>query len=274
MSRRPADIVRPLALVVAVVAAGLVASAVSRAQAPIDVPYEVEDRQSGYVFLSPETRALQDDSFLNPGYFALESGQTLWSTVDGSAGKSCASCHEDAETSMAGVAARYPQYDEGVGGIINLEGRINQMRTEHMGAEPWAYESGPLLGLTTYVSAQSRGMPLDVDITGPAAPFFEAGREFFFTRRGQLDLSCNQCHDDLVGQKLRGDTISQGQINGFPIYRLIWESIASRHRMFAWCNTSLRAEPFPAGSPEYLNLELYVAWRGRGLPIETPAVRR
>ena len=48
----------------------------------------------------------------------------------------------------------------------------------------------------------------------------------------------------------------------------------SRHRIFAWCNTSVRSEPYELGSPEYLALELYVAWRGRGLPIEAPAVRR
>ncbi|MHA1559610.1 MAG: sulfur oxidation c-type cytochrome SoxA, partial [Alphaproteobacteria bacterium] len=105
-------------------------------------------------------------------------------------------------------------------------------------------------------------------------PFFEAGREFFFEQRGQLDLSCAQCHDDRDGLRLRGDTISQGQINGFPFFRLMWDSIASTHRMFEWCNVSVRAEPYPLGSDEYLNLELYVAWRGRGLLMETPAVRR
>ena len=50
--------------------------------------------------------------------------------------------------------------------------------------------------------------------------------------------------------------------------------MGSTHRMFAWCNNAMRAEPFPSASEEYLNLELYVAWRGRGLPIEAPAVRR
>jgi sulfur-oxidizing protein SoxA len=44
--------------------------------------------------------------------------------------------------------------------------------------------------------------------------------------------------------------------------------------MFEWCNTSVRAEPYPLGSDEYVDLELYLAWRGRGLPVETPAIRR
>ncbi|MGI9498509.1 MAG: sulfur oxidation c-type cytochrome SoxA, partial [Geminicoccaceae bacterium] len=48
----------------------------------------------------------------------------------------------------------------------------------------------------------------------------------------------------------------------------------SLHRRFKGCNDQVRAEPFKRGSDEYVNLELYLAWRGQGLPIETPAVRQ
>ena len=87
-------------------------------------------------------------------------------------------------------------------------------------------------------------------------------------------MACAQCHDEYAGQRLRGDILSQGQINGFPIYRHTWQSLGSSHRMFAWCNTAIRAEPLAYGADEYVNLELYLAWRGRGLGVETPAVRR
>ena len=39
------------------------------------------------------------------------------------------------------------------------------------------------------------------------------------------------------------------------------------------CMTGVRAEPLPAGSRDALALELYMAWRAGGLPVETPAVR-
>ena len=175
---------------------------------------------------------------------------------------------------MRGVAARYPRLDGESGGLINLELRINAERAKRKIAPALAYASPEMLALTAFISHQSRGEVMAVDIDGPARPFFERGREFYYQRRGQLDLSCNQCHEDRVGEKLRGDVISQGQINGFPIYRLTWNAMATRHRMFEWCNTSVRSEPHALGSPEYLELELYVAWRGRGLPIESPAVRR
>jgi len=236
--------------------------------------YQVEDRRSGYLYMGDATRALQDDDFVNPGFFAVERGRELWNTVIGSAAKSCASCHADATQSMRGVGARYPVFDEKKGGLVNLELRINEMRTVQMGAPALPYESDDLVALTAYVATQSRGMPMDVAIEGLARPFFEAGRDYYFKRRGQLDLSCSQCHDDNAGKMLRGDLMSQGQVNGFPIYRLMWREAASRHRMFQWCNWALRAEPSELGSDEYLALELYVAWRGRGLPVETPAIRR
>lgn len=239
-----------------------------------DSPREVEGRKSGYLFLAPGTRALQDDEFQNPGLFAIERGRELWTAVAGAEGKSCASCHGDAETAMRGVAARYPVFDAARGGLLNLELRINAERSDRMKTAPLAYESRDMLALTAYLSAQSAGMPMQAAIDGPARPFFEEGQKFYETRRGQLDLACAQCHDALVGQHLRGDLVSQGQINGFPLWRLSWNSLLSRHRLFAWCNTSVRAEPYELGSPEYLALELYLAWRGRGLPIETPAVRR
>jgi len=229
---------------------------------------------SGAEYLEPSTRSLQEDDFQNPGFFALEAGQRLWSEPAGAAGASCAACHGADGSGLVGVAARLPAVDSGTGSLMNLEGHINRCRTERMQARPLEPESDDLLALATFVSHQSRGMPMSVAVDGPAAPFFEAGRALYFERRGQLDLACTQCHDALAGEKLRGDTISQGHVNGFPIYRIKWTSMGSRHRMFEWCNTSLRAEPFAYGGAEYLALELYVAWRGNGLPIETPAVRR
>lgn len=233
-----------------------------------------ERAKSGTEFMTPATRALQDDDFQNPGMFAVDRGRELWSKAEGRDGRSCASCHGGDGTSLRGVAATYPRFDAARGGLVNLEMRINAERTGRMGAPAFAYESEDLLALTAFVAFQSRGLPMSPEIGGPAAPFFEAGQQFFMQRRGQLDLACANCHEALVGARLRGDTISQGQINGFPIYRLQWRTMASRHRLFEWCNTSVRAEPYALGSEEYLSLELYLAWRGRGLPIEAPGVRR
>ena len=89
-----------------------------------------------------------------------------------------------------------------------------------------------------------------------------------------MNLACSNCHVDQVGSRLRGEPISQGQVNGFPIYRQLWQDMGSVGRMIAWCNDAVRAEPLAEGSQMAVELELYLRSRGNGLPIETPAVRR
>jgi len=237
-------------------------------------PYSVKSRQSGYDFLSQENQQLQNDEFANPGMLWVEKGKELWKTGDGLAAKSCANCHQDAEKSMRGVRAQYPKFDSRRKKLMSLEQRINHCRETHLRAKPYSYESEPLLALTAFVGLQSRGMPVNIQIDGPVRPFFEAGKAFFLRRRGQLDLACTHCHDQNAGQRLRGEVVSQGQSNGFPIYRHLWQTLGSVQRMFIWCNTAVRAEPLSYGSEEYVSLELYMAWRGRELPVETPAVRR
>jgi sulfur-oxidizing protein SoxA len=174
---------------------------------------------------------------------------------------------------MRGVAARYPRYDAPLGRPITLTQRIEQCRTDRQGAPPLAPESDALLGLAAYVGLQSRGMPMQVAIDGPARPFFEAGQALFTAREGQLNLSCSQCHDGLAGQRLGGSAIPQGHPNGYPEYRLEWQAMGSLDRRIRNCMVGVRAEPFATGSAELTNLELYLGWRSNGLGVETPAVR-
>jgi sulfur-oxidizing protein SoxA len=236
--------------------------------------YTVGNRRSGFTYLTPDTQHLQNDEFANPGMLWVERGRELWTKAEGSLQKSCSSCHGEAEKTMRGVRARYPRFDSQQKKLITLEQQINHCRTEQLQVTPYAYESDPLLALTTYIAYQSRGMPIEPVLTEDTQPFLKAGETFFRQRRGQLDLACFHCHDQLAGQRLRGDVISQGQINGFPIYRQLWQTLGSTHRMFIWCNTAIRAQPLAAGSDAYVNLEFYLAWRARGLPVESPAVRR
>ena len=104
-------------------------------------------------------------------------------------------------------------------------------------------------------------------------PFIEAGRKSYGMRQGQLNLSCQNCHDDNWGQKLAGVPLVQGHPNGYPLYRLEWQSLGSLQRRLRNCMIGMRAEPYEYGSTEYVDLEVYLTSRGRGLAVETPAVR-
>jgi L-cysteine S-thiosulfotransferase len=238
------------------------------------VPDSTGDKRPGSAFLSPALKAQQDDEGANPGMLWVAEGETLWSKTEGARGQACASCHGPAESSMRGVATRYPIFDIGAGKLLNLEMKINQCRSERQSSSTLAWESRELLGLTAYVAYQSRGLAPRVSIDGAAQPFFEAGRAFFEQRQGQLNLSCGQCHEQNWGRRLRGDTISQGHPTGFPIYRLEWQTMGSLQRRLRACSLGVRAEVLDYGAPEYVALELYLAWRAAGVPIETPGVRR
>jgi sulfur-oxidizing protein SoxA len=247
---------------------------VSLALAADQAAHQVGDQKSGYMFLPPDLQQIQNDDLGNQGLLWVERGEKQWREVAGSAQKSCASCHGDAKASMKGVRASYPKWSDARQKPIGLEQRINQCRTEQMGAPALDWESEALLSITAYVGRQSLGMPVTLPADPRLEPYRKAGEAFYTQRRGQWQLSCSYCHVEQVGQHLRGDLLSQGQTNGFPIYRLLWDRMGSVQRMFRWCNEGVRAEPYDYGSDEYIGLEIYLAERGRGLPVETPAIRR
>ncbi len=236
--------------------------------------YIVGEKYSGYVVNEPETRDIQDDDFQNPAFLWVEQAQSLWSKADGKAGKSCESCHGNPEVSMKGSSASYPKIHKKKKTLLTVEHQINICREEYMKTKPWKWESDQMLGMSALVRMQSRDMPVNVNVGGEAKPYFEKGREFYFQRRGQLDLACTHCHVDNHGNKVRSEKLSQGMPTGFPTYRMKWQKLGSLHRRFRGCNKNIRAQPYKQGTPEYTALELYLMWRANGLPVESPSVRK
>ena len=217
----------------------------------------LSERKSGYEFMSRETKAMQDDDITGPAVLTLLDGEALWGKLG------CQGCHQDAKTSMKGVAARYPAMVDGK--LTTLEQQVRHK------APQLGYESRDLLALTAYVARQSRGMPITVD--EKAKSHVDAGRAFFHKRQGQLNLACAQCHDDNWGKKLAGTPIPQAHPTGYPLYRLEWQGVGSLTRRLRNCLTGMRAQLYAHGAPELVDLELYLMWRARGMKMEAPAVR-
>lgn len=228
---------------------------------------------SGWRFRQPAMQQLEMDDFENPASLAIDDAVEQWSMVEGSEGKSCASCHEGVEDSMAGVRAVYPKWNEGAGEVRTLANQINTCRTENMGAEAWKYDGTQMTGAEALIGMQSRGMPVNVAVDGPAHETWKKGEEMYYTRYGQLELSCASCHEENYDNYIRADHLSQGQINGFPAFRLKQNRLIQTHNRFKGCIRDTRAETFSPGSPEFVALELYVASRGNGLSVEAPSVR-
>ncbi|UWQ31114.1 sulfur oxidation c-type cytochrome SoxA [Leisingera sp. M527] len=246
---------------------------VTKTAAPAHIADVIDEVMSGWHFRKDETQALQMDDFENPAMIFVDQAIDTWNTVEGSEGKSCASCHDDAEDSMAGVRAVYPKWNEAAGEVRTLNMQINDCRENQMGAEKWKYSGGKMAAMEALISVQSRGMPVNVAIDGPAQSTWEQGKEMYYTRTGQLELSCANCHEDNYGNMIRADHLSQGQINGFPVYRLKNTKLNTAHARFKGCIRDTRAETYKPGSADFVALELYVASRGNGLSVEAPSVR-
>jgi sulfur-oxidizing protein SoxA len=254
-------------LIGAIAAALLMADAVGAAE------IAQAERRSGYSFMKPDTRAMQDEDTANPGLLWVLDGEALWKRKLGAADKACADCHGDARTSMKGVAARYPAFDEALDRPVDLEQRINLCRTERQQGTPLAFESRELLALTAFIARQSQGAAIETGVDPQLAPFIAKGRELFKQRQGQLNLGCANCHDDNWDKRLAGAAITQAHPTGYPLYRLEWQSLGSLQRRLRACMSGIRAQAYDYGAPELVELELYLMSRARGMPVEAPAVR-
>lgn len=228
---------------------------------------------SGYTVLQQSTKEMQDDDFLNLGMEAVAKGAKLFS-AQGKNGKSCTTCHgENGKKLDPKRIAQYPVLDAKTKRPITLQQRIIDEWAERLGNAPLKYESGDAVALETFVRNLAHGQVVNVQTDGAMAPFIEQGKTLFEARAGQLNMACNLCHDHHPGQKLRAQTLSQGQTNGFPTYRLANSKVIGTQTRINQCFQSVRAEQQPVGSEAFALMELYLNAHGNGLKIETPAVR-
>ncbi len=231
-----------------------------------------DTRRSGFADMGPALQAIQLDDMSNPAMLWIAEGERLWNAAAGRATKSCAACHGSGE-SMRGVATRYPAFDDRIGHAVDLDGRIDRCRSQYQLADPPAAESRERVALAGFVARQSRGMPISPPADTRLDALASAGEAHYRRRQGQLNLSCAQCHDERAGGKLAGVTIPQAHPTGYPLYRSEWQAVGSLQRRLRNCMTGVRAEPYAFGSPEFLELEIYLMRRAGGMAWETPAVR-
>ena len=231
-----------------------------------------ETRKSGFDFMQPPTQSLQKDDTQNPALLWVKDGLSLWNKTDGTAAKSCATCHGEI-AQMHGAAARYPAYSPAQKKVINLSQQINACRTDQQRATAWPPEHESLLGLEAAIARESRDLPINPPKQPQLAQAQKRGEVLFEQRIGQLDLSCRDCHDNLAGKRLGGNVIPEGHATGYPIYRLEWQSVGSLQRRLRGCMTAVRAQPYAYGASELVDLEAYLAKRAEGMKLESPAVR-
>jgi len=209
-----------------------------------------------------------------PYEIAIEDGQALFETPFAN-GKSYADCFDNGGI---GVKQNYPYFDTDAGNVVTLELAINQCR-EANGEEALPYMIGELAEISAYMAYTSRGnkLAVKVPLDNPGAlTAYSAGKQFFYTRRGQLNFACSSCHIQSAGLKLRADRLSTtlGQATHWPVYRSKWGEIGTLQKRFAECNSQVWAKPLDSQSVEYRNLEYFLSYISNGLELNGPGSRR
>ncbi|MBW7469789.1 sulfur oxidation c-type cytochrome SoxA [Marinobacter sp. F4218] len=236
-----------------------------------DVPYE--EYVNGQYALDEDRRSQWESLQDFPPYeFAVAEGKEMFETPFAN-GKTYASCFEN---DGIGVRQNYPYFDEKNNEVITLELAINRCR-EANGEQPLKYKKGNIASISAYMASTSQGKKFNIKVqdSAEAQAAYQAGKEFYYSRRGQLNFSCASCHVQNPGNWIRADLLSPalGQPSNFPVHRSKWGELGTLHRRFAGCNRNVRAEPLPAQSTEYRNLEFFLTYMSNGLPVVGPSTR-
>lgn len=201
----------------------------------------------------------------------VNKGEKIWSTPFKN-GKTFADCLGEVST----VRAKYPMYDEAKDTVLTLEGEINACLKAN-GEEPLKPKKGELAQLSAYIALQARGQKVDVKIPNDKAlAWYERGKQHFYTKRGQLNLSCADCHVANAGNRIRAELLSPvvGQAIHFPLYRVKWGELGTLHRRYEGCNEQVRARPFKSESDEFKALEYFHTYMSNGLDWIGPTYRK
>lgn len=205
-----------------------------------------------------------------PYEFTVDDGQILFEESF-AGGIGYADCFEN----NGAVKHLYPQYDADRQTVVTLEMAINDCR-EAAGEKALSYNSDEMIQLTAYMAYASRDKLIAVTVPPEAETAYNAGKQYYYSRRGQLNFACSHCHLQMAGMNLRAETLSAsiGQVSHWPTYRLKWQEVGSLHRRIARCNQQVGAESLPSQSDAYRNVEYFMTYMANGMPINGPSTRK
>jgi sulfur-oxidizing protein SoxA len=208
-----------------------------------------------------------------PYELAIEEGEKIFNKTFAN-GKSLKDCFgED-----GAVREQYPHWNKERGMVMTMELAINEC-LEANGEKPLKYKKGAMAAVSAYMAYNSRGQVINVEIPSDdprALAAYEDGKEHFYTKRGQLNFACADCHMHTSGMNYRSETVSPafGHATNWPVYRAKWQEMGTLHRRFAGCHNNIRANPFKAQGEEYRNLEYFISYMSNGLEFNGPAARK
>ncbi|MEH6455385.1 MAG: sulfur oxidation c-type cytochrome SoxA [Cocleimonas sp.] len=228
---------------------------------------------NGTYALNEDARSQWEEIEEFPPYeIAIDDGSDIWDK-EFKNGKSFASCFGDDISSIRG---KYPYHDEAKDTVVTLEGDINKCLKDN-GEKPFKWKKGKIAAVSAFIAYEGRGGKIDVQPkTEKALAWYNKGKNFFYAKRGQLNMSCAGCHVYNANNQVRAEPLSPalGHVSHFPVFRSKWGELGTLHRRYGGCNKQVRAKPFKAQSDQYKALEYFQAVMSNGLVLNGPGARK
>lgn len=234
---------------------------------------KVSDYIHGALAFDPDSMAQYRSIMQLPPFLStLEAAEKLWQTPF-SNGKTYADCLPNGGRMIAG---NYPLFDPARGRVVTLETAINDCRLAN-GEAAYVYGDPATMGLlTAHLRTLSDGMKMNIRVEGEAAlKAYEDGKKTFYSRAGQLNYSCANCHVDNVGNRLRSEILSPavGQATHWPVF-IGGDQLVTLQKRYQRCHRDVRHAPDQPGSMRYDNLEYFHAYQSNGLPLQASVFRK
>jgi sulfur-oxidizing protein SoxA len=203
---------------------------------------------------------------------AIDAGEELYGKKFAN-GKSFASCFKEPSD-----AANYPYFDEKRKEVVSLTVAINECLTTN-GEKAWKTSKGKMATLQGYMAnvATENEKVIAVKISSKeAADAYKRGKEYYYSQRGYLKLSCASCHVQGAGQRVRNEKLSQllGQTTHFPVHRLKWDGLGTLERRMAGCIKDEGQVPPKSNSAQMRELLYFMAYMSNGMKIDGPDIRK
>jgi sulfur-oxidizing protein SoxA len=176
------------------------------------------------------------------------------------------------------IGGDYPYFDEKKQEVVTLTSAINECLV-NAGQKKWNEKKGDMTKVQAYIaySTMEAEKPVNIKINSKAAAAaYERGKEFYYTQRGYLKLSCANCHVQGAGQRVRNESLSQllGHTTHFPVYRLKWQDLGTLERRMEGCIKDQGQNPPKTNSKEMKELLYFMAYMSNGMMVDGPDIRK
>jgi sulfur-oxidizing protein SoxA len=265
-------------IAVALCAVGLGAAATSSAQ-----------QRSAVEEIERYRAALGDG---NPAELWEARGEAIWKARRGPKNASLERCDLGLGPGVVkGAYAQLPKYFPDTDKVEDLETRLVSCMVNLQGLTPEEARKDPFGGpgkkvpmdaLVAFVTAQSRGMKMNVSLNHPKEKeAYEIGREIFYFRGGPYDFGCVTCHG-FDNQRIRLQDLpnltkasdAQRAYGAWPAYRVSQGELRGMQWRLEDCFRQQRFPHLEFTSPASIALTMFLAREANGGAFDAPSIKR